>query len=133
MTISGGTFLAAGSSGMAMAPSADSAQVSVQFTVSSTIAVGTVLSIVDSSGTVVATFTTSKQTQSVVYSDAGIVNGQTYTLTSGGAAGTTVLGGLASGGTAGGTTLTTAVAGEQTSSEMGPGGGGMGGGGGQRP
>ncbi len=131
MTISGGVFLAAGSSGMAMAPSADSAQASVQFTTSGTIAAGTVLSVVDSSGTVLATFTTTKQTQSLVYSDAALVNGQTYTLTSGGTAGTALLGGLTSGGSSGGTTVGSAVAGEQTSSEMGP-GGGMGGGG-QRP
>jgi len=132
-TISGGVLLAAGSSGMAVAPAADSDQATVQFTLQGSASAGTVLTIVDASRNAVATFTTSKQTQSVVYSDASIVNGETYTLVSGGTAGEVLLGGLSDGGSTGSTTVATGVAGEQTSSEMG-GPGGMGGhGGGQRP
>jgi hypothetical protein len=128
-------LVAAGSSGMAVAPSADSDQATVQFTVSGSVAAGTVLTILDSSGTAIASFTTDKQIQSLVYSDDAIVNGESYTLVSGGSAGDTVLGGLAEAGSAGSTTVATATAGEQTSSEMGGPGGGMGGGpgGGQRP
>ena len=136
MTISGGVLLAAGSAGMSMAPAAGSAQASVQFTLSGTVAAGTVLTVVDSSGSAIASFVTSKQTQSLVYSDAAIVNGQTYTLTSGGTPGATIAGGLAEGGSAGATTVATGVAGQQSSSGMGgPGGGAPGGGpgGGPRP
>jgi hypothetical protein len=129
MTISGGVFLAAGSSGMALAPAAESDQASVQFTLSATVAAGTVVTVVDASGEAVATFTTGKQTQSIVYSDASITNGQTYTLVAGGSAGENVLGGLSDGGSPGSETIATAVAGEQTSAGMGGPGGGMGGGG----
>lgn len=126
-TISGGMLLAVGSAGMAVAPSADSDQASVQFTFDQTIAAGTVLTVLDASGNALASFTTDKSTQSLVYSESALVNGEGYTLVSGGSAGAAVVGGLTAPGTAGSTTVATAVAGAQTSSEMGP--GGMGGGG----
>lgn len=100
----------------------------MQFTLSSAVPAGTALTVVDASGSAVATFTTSKQTQSVVFSSDRISNGQTYTLASGGASGTAVLGGLSTGGSAGSTVVATAVAGRQQPSEMGGGpGGDMGG------
>lgn len=114
MEISGGTLLAVGSSGMAMAPAATSAQASVQFALAGSLPAGTVLTIQDAAGTALASLALEKTAQNVVYSAPGLVNGETYTLV---AAGTAV----------------TAVAGEQTSSGMGgPGGGGQRGGG-QRP
>ncbi|MBD7958806.1 carbohydrate-binding domain-containing protein [Microbacterium sp. Sa4CUA7] len=111
VTISGGTLYALGTAGMVQAPSAESAQASVQFTVNSRIPAGTTLTIVSASGEQLGTVTTSKQAQSLVFSTAGIVNGETYSLV------------------ADGTTLATAVAGQQSSAGMGePGAGGPGGG-----
>jgi len=111
--ITGGVLLAAGSSGMAMAPSADAAQASVLLTFTQSVAAGTELEVTADDGTVVATFTTTKSAESLAVSTSALVNGQTYTVS------------------ASGMTLATAVAGEQVS---GMGGGGQGGpGGGDQP
>jgi Carbohydrate-binding domain-containing protein Cthe_2159 len=107
--ITGGVLLAAGSSGMAMAPSADAAQASVLVTFTQSVAAGTVLEVTADDGTVVATFTTTKAAETLSVSTSALVNGQTYTVS------------------AGGTTLGSAVAGEQVSG-MGGGQGGPGGG-----
>lgn len=142
VTISGGTLVALGSSGMAMAPAASSAQATVQFALSQAAVAGTTLTLTDASGNAIASITVTKATQNVVYSAPEIVNGDSYTLLSGGSAGTSIVGPLAEGGS-GGTTLVTAVAGQQSEGGMGGGPGGMGGapggdqggapGGGQRP
>lgn len=105
--ITGGVLLAAGSSGMAMAPSADAAQASVLVTFSQSVAAGTELEVTADDGTVVATFTTTKAAQTLAVSTSALVNGQTYTVT------------------AGGTTVGSAVAGEQVSGMGGPAGGGQ--------
>lgn len=116
--VTGGTLVAAGSSGMAIAPGTDG-QGWVSATFSSTQSAGTVLEIVASDGTVVATYTATKQLTSLVVSDAAIVSGDTYTITADGAE------------------VLTVTAGEHTAGGMGGGGGqpgGQGGGqGGQRP
>ena len=54
--VSGGTLLAAGASGMAMTPGADSAQSFVAFTFDSTQSAGTVVHILDADGTELAAF-----------------------------------------------------------------------------
>lgn len=104
--ITGGVLLAAGSSGMAVAPSADAAQASVLVAFSQPVAAGTVLDVTAEDGTVVSTFTTTKAAATLVVSTSAIVNGQTYTVS------------------AGGTAVESAVAGEQVSGTGGgPGGG----------
>lgn len=105
--ISGGSLLAVGSAGMVVAPDADADQASVSVTLDGSHAAGSAVEVTADDGTVVASFTATKEFASVVFSSPDIVNGQTYTVTvDGSAAGS-------------------AVAGEQTN-EM---GGGMGGGG----
>ena len=69
-TISGGTLLAAGSSGMAVAPDASSTQGWVAATLTSAEPAGTVVHIVSADGTEVASFTATKAFSSVVYSSA---------------------------------------------------------------
>ncbi|MBK8460491.1 MAG: carbohydrate-binding domain-containing protein [Micropruina sp.] len=76
--ISGGTLVAAGSSGMAQAPSTTSTQKSLMASVNA--AAGSKVEFIDSSGTVVATITTVKQVQNVVVSSPEIKEGETYTV-----------------------------------------------------
>ncbi|MCR2783624.1 MULTISPECIES: carbohydrate-binding domain-containing protein [unclassified Microbacterium] len=105
VTVSSGTLLALGPAGMAQAPSADSAQATVQFTANGGIAPGTVLTIVSASGEQLGTVTATKQAQNLVFSAPGLTNGETYTLVADGA------------------TIATAVAGQQSAGGMGgPGG-----------
>ncbi|MEI7024134.1 carbohydrate-binding domain-containing protein [Paenibacillus sp. y28] len=81
--ISGGTLIAAGSSGMAMATSESSAQMTVLMTYSSSQAAGTVTTIKDSSGAVIASATPTKSYQSIVFSSPGLKKDETYSLYSG--------------------------------------------------
>ncbi len=81
--IDGGSLAASGSSGMAQSPSSgDQAYLAMSF--GSTVPVGTVLSIVDSDGTLIASFTTTKSSASLVISADGIESGETYTVYSDG-------------------------------------------------
>ncbi|MFE5670841.1 carbohydrate-binding domain-containing protein [Agromyces sp. NPDC056523] len=106
--ISGGTIVAAGSSGMAMAPGADAAQASVLVTLDQQVGAGTALELTAPDGTVVATITTTKSAATLAVSTPELVNGETYIVT------------------ADGTAVGSAVAGEQVSGGMGgPGGGAM--------
>lgn len=105
--MTGGTLLAAGSAGMAVAPSTDSAQGWVFATVSGQ--AGSTVQIV-ADGEVVAEYTADKAFATVVYSGAGITSGTSYDVVVDG-------------------TSTTVTAGEGGASGMGPGGGGGGGGG----
>lgn len=86
LTVTGGTVAAAGSAGMAVTPGTSSTQSGVQLTFNSSVSAGTPVHIVDSSGTVVATFVTSKTIASLVYSSSAIAAGQTYTIYTGGSA-----------------------------------------------
>lgn len=81
-TITGGKLVAAGSSGMAQVPESGS-QCSVLMYFSNTQSAGTAVTIKDSSGNVVVTYTPSKQYNSVAFSAAGLKTGSTYTLYSG--------------------------------------------------
>ena len=113
--VSGGTILAAGASGMAMTPGADSAQSFVAFTFSSTQAAGTVVHVLDADGTEIAAFESSKDFSSLVYASADVVAGQTYSAATGGSVSGKTVGGLAAAGDSSGTTVAaTGVAGEAT-------------------
>jgi len=83
-TITGGVLIAAGSTGMAQNFGSDSTQGSILYNFSSEQSGGTSVTLTDSSGNVLASFTPEKQFQSVVVSAPGIVSGGTYTLTVGG-------------------------------------------------
>ena len=93
-TISGGSLLAAGSSGMAVSPGADSVQVSVAATFD-TLSAGTVVSLVDADGIVVATYESAKEFSSLVFSSDAIEAGVEYTVTADGIAVATATGGEA--------------------------------------
>lgn len=80
--ISGGTIVAAGSSGMAQCPGDNSTQPSILMYFTSAQAAGTSITVKDESNTVV-TFTPAKQYTSAAISSAGFKTGSTYTLYSG--------------------------------------------------
>ncbi|MFT3970042.1 MAG: carbohydrate-binding domain-containing protein [Micropruina sp.] len=115
-TITGGTLVAGGSSGMAQAPSTDSSQKSLMITL--TAAAGSTVEVKDSSGTVVAHYSPTRQIASLVVSNDQIKEGETYTVyVNGTSVGTTDTSQVSNGGGFGG-----------------PGGaGGAGGAGGTRP
>ena len=117
LLVNGGTLAAAGSAGMAVAPSEGSGQSGVQVTFGSTQAAGTIVQVADSDGGLVATFVTTKAAASLVLSAEGITQGETYTVLTGGTA--TLDAGLALGSDGGSldgaTRLTTVTAGEYTS------------------
>lgn len=81
--ISGGTLIAAGSQGMAQTTSTTSTQASILVTYSSAQAANTTVTLKDSKGTEICTYTPSKQYQTVVLSSPGIKSGETYQLFSG--------------------------------------------------
>lgn len=120
LTVTGGTVAAAGSAGMVVTPSETSTQSGLQISFDSPVAAGTAVQITDSTGAVVATFVTTKQTASIVFSSADLKAGEEYTVLTGGTA--DVEAGLGTGSAIGATEVSTAVAGEYTTS------GGMGGG-----
>lgn len=113
LSVTGGTIAAAGSSGMAVTPSATSTQSGVQITFDSAVSAGTVVHIADSTGAVVATFVPTKTVASIVFSSATVAAGETYTVLTGGTA--DVKAGLGTGSTTGATKAMTAVAGDYTS------------------
>ena len=94
--ISGGTLIAAGSSGMAQSPSNSSTQNSVN--VFTSVSASTLLHIEDESGNELITFTPSKNVQSVVISSPNIKTGTTYKVYTGGESTGTSDNGLYSGG-----------------------------------
>ncbi|SFT56920.1 hypothetical protein SAMN05660657_01620 [Geodermatophilus amargosae] len=129
LAISGGTLLAAGNSGMAQSPADSSAQGWVAATPDWTVSEGTVVSVVASDGTVLATYTAQVDFSSLVYSSADVQSGAEYSVVSGGSASGDEVGGLSSGGDAGDGEVATATAGEALAGGMGGGpGGGPGGG-----
>nr|WP_228478399.1 hypothetical protein [Thermophilibacter immobilis] len=80
-TISGGVLVAAGSAGMAQNMGSDSTQASLL--VAATGDAGDTITLADSSGTVLASFSPATSYQCAVISAPDIEVGQTYTLTSG--------------------------------------------------
>jgi hypothetical protein len=97
--ITGGVLLAVGSSGMAQAPSTSSTQYSVMVNFNSPISAGTIINIQTSTGTVVFSFESTKQYQSVVFSSSALTKGTTYDVYVGGSASGTSQDGLYIGGT----------------------------------
>ena len=119
LTVTGGTVAASGSAGMAVTPGATSTQSGVQLTFDSSVAAGKPIHIVDSSGKVVATFVTTKTIASLVYSSTAIIDGQTYTVYTGGSADAKA--GLTTGSIDGAESMGTVTAGQYTQAQ-GPGG-----------
>ena len=119
LTVTGGTVAASGSAGMAVTPGATSTQSGVQLTFNSSVAAGTPIHIVDSSGKVVATFVTTKAIASLVYSSPAIAEGQSYTIYTEGDADAKA--GLASGTIDGAESMGTVTGGQYTQAQ-GPGG-----------
>ncbi len=81
--ISGGNVFIAGSSGMAQGFSDTSTQYSILYNLTSVSTAGTEVTLKDSSGKVVASFTPAKDYQSIVISLPELTKNATYTLTSG--------------------------------------------------
>lgn len=98
--VSGGTLVAAGSSGMLVAPSTDSAQGWIAAALPSTAAAGSEVVVADPDGAEVAAYTIQKDFASLVLSSAGIEQGATYTVTVAGTS-TTVTAGEAPAGRGG--------------------------------
>ncbi len=84
--ITGGTFTAAGSSGMAQNFSDSSSQNSLLVAYSSVQEAGTLVSLLDESGKTILSFAPAKDYQSIVISTPELEQGKTYTLYSGGSA-----------------------------------------------
>jgi hypothetical protein len=137
--ITGGFFVAAGSSGMAQAPSSSSTQYSVMHNFASVQAAGTMIHIENEDGEDMLTFVPTKEYQSVLLSSPELTNGSTYIVYSGGNSTGTVTDGLYSGGTyTAGTqvtsfTISSIVTGAGSSRGGFPSGGGGGRGGGGAP
>jgi hypothetical protein len=147
--ISGGFLVAAGSSGMAQAPSASSTQYSVMHVFGSTQAANTLVRIESQDGEEILTFAPTKEYQSLVVSSPALKNGETYVVYSGGSSSGALTDSLYSGGayTPGfqvvNFTISSMVTGAgfasggsfggQGGDQGRPGGGGGGGGGRQRP
>ncbi len=95
--ISGGVFIAAGSSGMAQSPSTTSSQNSIN--VFTSVSANTILHIEDESGNELITFAPSKSAGSIVISSPNIKSGTTYKVYTGGESTGTATDGLYSEGT----------------------------------
>ena len=129
--ISGGLFIASGSSGMAQSPSTTSTQNSIN--VFTSVSANTILHIEDESGNELITFAPSKSVGSIVISSPNIKNGTTYNVYTGGESTGTATDGLYSEGSySGGTkgdsfTVSSTVTnvGQSAGGFRGPGGGGM--------
>lgn len=133
---SGGLLVAAGSTGMAQAPSESSSQRSVLMTFPGTVKAGTLVTLADGKGTPVLSFAPAKNIQSIVISTPDLKSGDTYAFYTGGQSSGTAKDGLyAQGKLTGGTKIVSFKLGEAVTyvNELGvtTGGGGFGGGRGQ--
>lgn len=97
--ITGGFLVAAGSSGMAQAPSESSTQYSLLVNLDTTQRAGTLVRIQTSDGQEILTFAPSKEYQSIVLSSPALAGGSTYEVYYGGSSDGTVSDGLYQGGT----------------------------------
>ena len=116
-TISGGTVVAAGASGMVETFDTDSTQYSISYTFESTVSGGTEVTLTDSDGNVVFSYTPSKNFQNIVISTPDLTEG-TYTITAGDLSEEITVSSIS----------TTAGSSQGMGMGGGPGGGGMGGG-----
>lgn len=85
--ITGGTFIALGAAGMAMNFGTDSTQGAILCGLNGTAPAGTAVSIKDSAGNVLASYTSQKTFQSILISAPGMAVGETYTVFVGEASG----------------------------------------------
>lgn len=97
--ISGGLLAAAGSAGMAQAPSTTTTQNSLLINFSAGQAAGTLVHIEDSQGNSLLTFAPAKQFQSLVFSSPDLTTGESYNIYIGGSATGTAQDGLHTAGT----------------------------------
>lgn len=97
--VSGGTLVAAGSAGMAQAPSSSSAQNSVMVNLSAAVSAGTLIHIESSDGEDIVTFAPAKTWQSFVLSSSALETGESYTVSVGGSTSGSSTDGLYSSGT----------------------------------
>lgn len=95
--ITGGFVVATGSAGMAQAPGASSTQNSLLAFLGSTYPAGTLISVQNSAGETLLTFSPSKQFESLAFSAPELVNGD-YTIYTGGSSTGVQMGGLYQGG-----------------------------------
>ena len=109
--IAGGVFIAVGAAGMAMNFGTESTQGAILCGLNGTAPGGTEVSVADSDGKVLASFTAAKNFQAILISAPGMIKGGTYTVRVGEASGEFTLDSIVNGGGSGG----------------GPGGGGPGG------
>lgn len=91
MTITGGVVIAAGSRGMAELPGYSSTQSTLAIYYSSDRAAGTVVTLHDSEGNLLATYTAEKTIQTVAFSLPELTQGEAYTVTTDGEALTVTL------------------------------------------
>lgn len=108
-TVSGGILLAAGSAGMAQAPSDSSQQAILSITYTQPQAAGTLATLQDAGGNVILSFTPSKAYQNLMISAPSLEQGASYTLCSGGTSSGTANGGLYTAGSVTGATALTSV------------------------
>ena len=92
--ISGGFLAAAGSAGMAQAPSPTSSQPSLLLNFSSPLAAGTLIHLQTEGGDSLLTFAPSRAFQSLVFSSPALVQGDTVEVYVGGSAAEPLAGGL---------------------------------------
>lgn len=76
--VNGGTLITSGSSGMAMTPSSESALNTISLTQS--VSAGSTVSVKDSSGAEIISFTTTKTAANITFTTDKIVTGEAYTL-----------------------------------------------------
>ena len=125
--MTGGTLVAAGSSGMAMAPSSTSTVYSALINFSSVQQAGTIVRVQTSAGEEVVTFAPTKQYQSLVVASPKLVKGGSYTVLLGGKSTGTLAdslyqGGTYSGGTQNSTFTVSSVVTSVGAAQGGPGG-----------
>ncbi|MDF2721598.1 MAG: carbohydrate-binding protein, partial [Paenibacillus sp.] len=95
---SGGFLVAAGSAGMAQAPSEDSAQRAILMTFPSAMNAGILVTLTDSAGAAIATFAPAKTFRTIVFSSPSLKAGETYTISTGGTSAGSAKNGLYEGG-----------------------------------
>lgn len=122
-TVSGGTLVAVGSSGMAQAPGASSSQNALLLFFDQAQQAGTLIHIVDSAGSPVLTFAPSKSYQSLAFSSPALTTGETYAVYLGGSTTGGASDGLSTGGSYSGGTLYTSFTVEGVVTQVGSGGG----------
>lgn len=108
-TMNGGYLVAAGSSGMVMAPGSSSSQYSVMVNFDTTQPAGTMVHIESDTGEDLLTFVPTKTYQSVVLNSPELAKGMTCSVKTGGSSTGTVKDGLYTGGTYSGGTLVTTL------------------------